>query len=215
MYTNIIVFVLVMFISMCFYKKDFWANRVTVLVILGCSLILINVITGITIRNKYDTKVDFIGKKSLQKIFLTDTLLREKATFSIKKDNEWNIEDQSIKNFAFNKKHAKIPYHIVYYKRDKEWRIGCVIREKEKITFKEYEWDNVYVGSSGQEGNSFVTSMKMKYDISDYRWIIPMIIPEIKTMTVILVPPSEFNNIPDSVKRKTPFGMPSYKLVSL
>ena len=69
--------ILVSFICLCFFKKNFWENRYLVLLICGCVALIATLITNFSVRGHLQTKTEILWNKPLDTFYLPANLFKD------------------------------------------------------------------------------------------------------------------------------------------
>lgn len=218
MYIYILSFLVVSFISLCFFKKKFWENRYLVLFISGCVAILATLTTNYFTRNGLPTEIEVVAIKDLPTFYVGDTLLVDSVPYVADKD--WDFEydlddtyhlcDTLLKRttiagidtvIVLPKKAVTIMFYDMELKPKKTSKIGY-LRTNGKENYKYF--NIAYILPSPNDTTAFISRIAERY-ISESKWLPQFSLPRKRTITCFFIPPSEYETIPDSLLRTPPF----------
>lgn len=201
MFIFIISIVLVSFISLCFFKKNFWENRYLVLLICVGVATIATLTTNYIVRDKLKTTTAMAYTTPMFKFNLPDTL---KSDWDFKKSA---IPEIILKCSSISQNRAM---SIYFYGNKKNLKVGFV---KEHVGFfgrktKQIDYEyfkNIYIAPNNSDTTAFIGKVRLLYDVNENNWITGFTFPVIAKMRCLYIPPTEYALLPDSLKRKLPF----------
>lgn len=212
MYSFLLSFAVVAFISLCFFKKKFWENRYLVLFIGGCVAIVATLTTNYIVRNNLPTHTEMVAKKSIEIFHVADSMLVNDVPFI--GDKDWSFVDDfnpvfpydtiekgnlMVSTIVVEKKRAT----IFFYNMDKcgFQKVGF-FRENGKKVYRYLE--DIFIVPSPNDSTAFLARIRQNYE-RDSKWFTEFSLPRKNTITCLFVPPTEYAQIPDSLINKPPF----------
>lgn len=204
----VISVILVSFISLCFFKNNFWENRYLVLTISGGVALVATLSTNFVLRTHLETKLEIMFEESIEKFYITNpSLVDSCVTFPLKKNFNFFGDYNSSQfwkdpNDSLNK---QIPIHILFYTHKGELYVGYIRTKNEKQWYYKFKGDDLYIEPSTSDTIAYISKKKLIYDIKPNNWVSGFSLPRIKTIRVLYIPPKEYKMIPDSLQHKTPF----------
>jgi hypothetical protein len=217
MLTFIVSVILVSFICLCFFKKNFWENRYLILLISGGVALIATLAINFSVRGKLQTKTEVVWTKPLRVFYMPDTLIRQNLVYldSLKTDSvklgiikhyDWYVDHKAWEFYKDTTKKAKqYPATIILY----AWSKNLGVRRVGTMTVKGnqncYPLNKIYFAQSSADSIAYVSKKKLYYDVKPNNWITGFSLPRKSTITILNVPPKEFAMIPDSLIRKIPF----------
>jgi hypothetical protein len=193
-------FIAVIIISFCFFKNKFWENRYLVLLIGSGVALVATLVVNFSIRGEYDIKTETVWKRPLYTFYLPDSLIKDTLKTPLIK--HWNYYgDNSAKVFFKDSLRKQIPATIVLYTVKKRMYVGTFKKTDKQ---RQYEFKCVYIVSSSADTIAYVSRKRIVYDVKPNKWVEGTVLPPIKSITILYVPPKEYALIPDSLKRELP-----------
>ena len=214
MLTFILSVILTSFICLCFFKKNFWENRYLVLLISGGVALVATTTINFAVRGHLSTKTETTWIKPLAVFYVStdlmlkdmphlDSLSPEQVKLPIIKDYDYYNNHKATE---FYKDTAKVqtPVTILFYQygKTKEVYVGTLTAKGNQ----DY-WllEDVYLQRSSVDTVAYVSKKKQYYDVKPNNWITGFSIPRKSKITILHIPPREFDMIPDSLIRPIPF----------
>lgn len=221
----VISFVLTAIISACFFKNKFWENRYLVLIIgAGVSLVA-TLVTNYSIRGNLQSKVETVKIIPLNPFYMPDSIIPAHAyvianyisdtsntsidndtvpyQYGALMDYDW-LDDHSKGEFFKDSTKSQIPVTFVLYSDDKDGddKYWGVFRGNNSRDV--YGYGSTYIECS-KDSLAYIVKKKLVYDIPPNNWITGFSFPSIKKITVLYFPKRDYDMIPDSLIRKSPF----------
>lgn len=214
MLTFIISVVLVSFICLCFFKKNFWENRYLVLLICGCVALIATLIVNFTVRGKLLTKTEVLWNKPMTTFYIPAELFKDSMLF-VKNYNYY--DSHKAKEFYRDTTKKQVPVRFFIYKpigKYTDLYVGTMTQNYsqdydkfDKVYFVKNTTDTLIYTENKKvhRTTTFISRKKLYYDATFNNWISGFSLPRKSTITIFHVPPKEFALIPDSLIRKVPF----------
>lgn len=201
----IISFVLTAIISACFFKNRFWENRYLVLLIGAGVALVATLTTNFIVRGHLETKSETIWTKQLGTIYLPDTIMVDTAgcqrTTLVNYD--W-YSDYDADDFYADSTKPQIPVSFVLFSDDKKTVPEYWGTMTQKGIQRIYAYKTTFVECS-KDSLAYIVKKKLVYNIPPSNWITGFSFPRIETAWVLYFPKQEYDMIPDSLIRKSPF----------
>jgi hypothetical protein len=201
MYTFILSILVVVIISRCFFKKDFWENRYLILLIGACVAFAATLTTNYVMYKHLPTRTEIVCKNQIYPFYVQDSIIDDSSNYILAKNYDYS--DYSGSDFLENKKDSnQILTHYIIYTVDKSIYIGY-FDEKESRTYSSI--DDMYITSSENDTVPYITEKKLLCDTKANKWMVGFSLPKKEIITILHLPLKEFKTIPDSLIRKIPF----------
>jgi len=205
MLTFILSVILTSFICLCFFKKNFWENRYLVLLISGGVALVATTTINFAVRGKLQTKTEVVYTRPLHVFYLPADLIPQYGDstemHAIKDYNYYGNHNAS--EFYRDSTKKQLPVTILLYQPDKNnLNVGFFKREGKQDY---YNTDGVYFVRSSADSIAYVSKKKQYYDVKPNNWITGFSLPRKSKITIMHIPPKEFDMIPDSLIRPLPF----------
>ena len=213
MLTYIISVILVSFICLCFFKKNFWENRYIVLLISCGVALLATLAINFSVRGRLQTKTEITWVKPMKMFYVStdlliknmphlDSLSPEKSPI-IKGYNYYG--DHKSEEFLRDTTKKQTPVTILFYQYGKAKDVLWIGTFTNKGNQDFWRLDNVYLMKSSADSVAYACKKKQYYDVEPNNWITGFSIPRKSTITILHIPPKEYDMIPDSLIRPIPF----------
>jgi len=187
-----------------------------VLLIAGGVALVATLTTNYFVRGKLEKRVETIWTKPLYTFYMPDSIYLKDAFQPMDSLCPEQVKLQFMNNYKWYEDHAKeefwkdstktqIPVNFVLYTNDKKGvdRYVGVFKSEYKQNY--YDFDNVYLASSGNDTLTYIAKKKLVYSVPPSNWITGFSFPRIESATILYIPPKEYAMIPDSLIRKLPF----------
>lgn len=205
MLTFILSVILTSFICLCFFKKNFWENRYLVLLISSGVALVATTAINFSVRGHLQTKTEIIYTKPLHVFYLPETLIPKYGDSTgmhvIKDYNYYDKHD--AQEFYRDTTKKQLPVTILLYQPQKLNVYVGFFKKEGKQNY--YNIDGVYFVRSSADSIAYVSKKRQYYDKGKSNWITGFSLPHKTTITIMHIPPKEFDLIPDSLIRKMPF----------
>jgi len=207
MFIFIISVILVTFISLCFYKGNFWENRYIVLLIVGGVALVATLTTNFIVRGHLQTKTELIRVNPLYTFYFPNSLLKDSLKAPFIKDFHFYSKHKASEFYRDKKDtlHLQRPLTVLIYAVEKDTVLGVFDSSTSQDS---YYWGynkEVYLAKSISDSISYTVKRKLVYDIKPNNWITGFSLPEIKTFTIIYVAGREYKLIPQKYIKKIPY----------
>jgi hypothetical protein len=214
MLTFILSVILTSFICLCFFKKNFWENRYLVLLISGGVALVATTTINFAVRGHLSTKTETTWVKPMKTFYVStdlmlkdmphlDSLSPEQVKLPIIKDYDYYNSHKATEFYKDTTK-KQTPVTILFYQygKTKEVYVGTFTAKGNQ----DY-WllEDVYLQRSSADTVAYVSKKKQYYDVKPNNWITGFSIPRKSVITILHVPPREFDMIQDSLIRPIPF----------
>ena len=200
MWVYVISTIIVIIASLCYFKKDAWENRYQILLMIGGVALIATLITNYIIRGDLDTYiVENTVYKEVYPHNLHDSLVCDTSDFHFIVD-DYNFYMYNDKRFRKEDSLHQTKRFAVFYSYDGENYVIFFRKEKKRITFK---LENIYIQPSTSDTTAYLKRRIKRYKSNVYT--AGFSIPDKEDITVLYIPLSEYNTIPDSLLRKLPF----------
>jgi len=214
MLTFILSVILTSFICLCFFKKNFWENRYLVLLISSGVALVATTTINFAVRGHLQTKTEVDIVRPMATFYVsTDLLLKnmphldslspEQVKLPIVKDYSY-YSDHKASEFLKDTTKKQTPVTILFYQYGKSKDIYVGVYTK-KETQNYYMLESVYLTRSSADSVAYISKKKLFYDVKPNNWITGFSLPRKSVITILHIPPREFDMIPDSLIRPIPF----------
>lgn len=210
MLTFILSVILTSFICLCFFKKNFWENRYLVLLISGGVALVATTTINFSVRGKLQTKTEVTWLKPMATFYVSTDLIKKNI-----QPADTNGHMPIIKDYCYYGDHKaseyvkdttkkQTPVTILFYQygKTKEIYVGTFTK---KGSQDYWMLKKVYLTRSSADSVAYVSKKKQYYDVKPNNWITGFSIPRKSVITILHIPPREFDMIPDSLIRPIPF----------
>ena len=204
MWTFITSILVTVFISLCFFKKNFWENRYLVLLI-GAGVALVAILTtNYVVRGELDMERTAIKEKPLNVFAVTDSMFNNADSVRLVKD--WDFYKISSNEYSFDKTDTVTPQYpatfVIYIEEnDDDIMIGTFMKGKKKyLDCGVYE--DVFFAPSSADTVAYMAKERVNYTVPNKKWLSAFSFPRVKTVRTFYVPPKEYALIPDSLDMK-------------
>jgi len=205
MLTFILSVILTSFICLCFFKKNFWENRYLVLLISGGVALVATTAINFSVRGHLQTKTEIIYTKPLYVFYLPKDLIPKYSdSTGMKVIQDYNFYGKhNASEFLKDTTKKQLPVTIILYQSDKNniW-VGTFKKAERQDCFNT---DGVYIVKSSADSIAYVSKKRQYYDTSRSNWLTGFSLPHKLTITILHIPPSEYDLIPEKFIRPIPF----------
>lgn len=177
MYTFILTIVVVSFISLCFFKKNFWENRYMVLAIIGGVALIATLTINYATRNNEAKVVKTIWTKDSQLMNLEGSLI----------DSNFVAKVDSLSLTDFNAQNDTIQNHFIIYNDGDGYRIGFAYDDE----LESKNLDEIIIRESNSD-KSYYTKERLFYGHRNNPWVVDISLPRIKTYRCYYVPHDDY-----------------------
>jgi hypothetical protein len=203
MYIFLLSVIIVSFIAYCFFKSKFWENRYLVLLLISGVALVSTFTTNVVLKDKNKVKVEISNIKSIKPFYFSEKLKKDsviyEGQFMLLNDND-SLFDGDYISIA-NDSITDIKTIIFIADSTEVKKVGFLNR-KNKLSY--YYFDNVYIVPSESDTISYVATRNLRYDVKSSKWTKAKL-PKIETIKCLYIPPSEYSELPDSLKREIKF----------
>lgn len=200
----ILSFAFTIIVSYCFFKSKFWENRYLVLLIGSSVALVATLVVNYSVRGKLPTKTEITFEKSLQTFYIPDTLAKDTTKTPYLKNYNYYVNHKA-KEYNKDTTKKQRPVTIIFYSYDKKKQSIYIGTRKFNGNQNYYELKNVYIARSTADSIAIEAKKRLDYDVKLNKWITGFSFPFISEITVLYIPPKEYDLIPDSLIRKLPF----------
>lgn len=204
MFTFIISFVLTSFICLCFFKKNFWENRYLILFINSGVALVATLVINFSVRGNLQTKTEIIYTKPLHVFYLPEKLIpkySDSTGMQVIQDYNYYGKHNASEFFKDTTK-KQLPVTIILYQSDKNNIWVGTFKKAERQDY--FNTDAIYIVRSSADSVAYVSKKRQFYDAKS-NWISGLSLPCKSTITILHIPPKEYDMIPDSFIRPLPF----------
>lgn len=205
MLTFIVSFIVGSFICLCFFKKNFWENRYLVLLINSGVALVATLIINFSVRGNLNTKTEIVYTKPLHVFYLPADLIPkygDSTGMHVIKDYNYYGKHNASEYYRDTTK-KQLPVTMLLYQPDKNnLYVGFFKRDGKQDYFNT---DGVYFVRSSADSIAYVSKKKLYYDVKPRSWVTGFSLPRKSKITIMHIPPKEFDMIPDSLIRPLPF----------